>query len=562
MALRTISAILLMAGSAAHPIGFPLTRTQRAQKLVEEGQGQILRRDYAHAIESCTKALDVEKDWVPAYLCRGEARLRLGDPLANQDAQKALTLDPTSGEPYRLLGLLEYEAGRYHSAIHKFDEALKSVKLKPEAVPEVYYHRAKSRLNLGDPKMALEDVQRGIGIMQGVNGDFEDWSFYDLRAEIYRSMGDAKKAEAEQKRVIGLINERLKHHPEESSELLRRRAEANAMLRDYDAAVRDYGQVLKADGSDVGTLLDRATVLSLQGKSEASIQDADRALKINPRLPEALYRRAVERAKLGRHRPALEDFDAYLALRPKDAQAWMERGVCKQSLEDYKGAVKDFDQARALGFSKDSALWEHRAFSLEMLGRHAGALYAARKALALDPANYTAHTVRAQAGWALGRCADAVPSLDWLIDKAPSIAQFRSMRGECRCSSGDDEQGLLDLETAAEMNSKSRYIILSLALHHRIYLNRHPEKASAAELRRSMGYFDAAAALGKPDLDQKLGRLLSAMELSRKLKKVRAARAERTALLDSSRQECRVLTKKYRKNESVRKLCRAALNSR
>src|SRR5437879_4884930 len=87
----------------------PLTRTQRARKLVEEGQRQILRMDFTRAIDSCTRALVIRDDWSPAYLCRSEARLLAKESTAaSQDAQKAMKLDPNSGEPLRILGILEY----------------------------------------------------------------------------------------------------------------------------------------------------------------------------------------------------------------------------------------------------------------------------------------------------------------------------------------------------------------------------------------------------------------------------------------------------------------------
>src|ERR1700733_11318328 len=84
----------------ASAIDFPLTRSQKAQKLVEEGQRQILMGNYFRAIDSCTRALGLRGDWGPAYLCRSEARLRTRDiTAASLDAKKAENLDPKSGEP-------------------------------------------------------------------------------------------------------------------------------------------------------------------------------------------------------------------------------------------------------------------------------------------------------------------------------------------------------------------------------------------------------------------------------------------------------------------------------
>lgn len=291
---------------------FPMTRAQRAQKLVEEGLGHILHGEYFQAIDSCTRALSIRDDWAPAYNCRGEARMRVKDPQADQDARRAESLDPKSGEPYRLLGQLEYEAGKLSQAIRFFDRALSRSKLHPEKITDIYYHRARAKTRLGDLGGALQDVARGLGILQGLNGDYADWSFHSLRAEILRRQGRGGESEADERRVVSLIDARLRRRPWEAMQLLPRRAQARIWLRRYQEAARDYGEMLALDPDNVPALLGRARANSLAGRTDQELFDPDRALRMSPDDTQALG--AAEKALRLAHHHRL-----YLDSRPLDA---------------------------------------------------------------------------------------------------------------------------------------------------------------------------------------------------------------------------------------------------
>ena len=537
-------------------LDFLLTRNQRAQKLVEEGQRQILRGNYLQAIDSCTRALGIRDDWGPAYLCRSEARLLTKDAqAASQDAQKAYTLDPKSGGPFRILGILEFQSGRYAQAAELFTRALKLTKMRPEDISDVFYYRAYSYFNIDRFADALSDVDNGLGVLRGVNGDYSDSSFYALRAEINRRIGKDAVADADERRVLRLVDERIRQNPADLVELLRRRAEAHAHLREYAESAKDYDQLLAQSPDDARALVDQANVYSLAGRHADAVKQLDRALTVDPASLPALRLRAMERFTLGDLQGSLADLDAALALKPDDAATLTHRGILKRYLADYKGSLKDLDSAQALNPAADSSFWGHKAYVLEMLDDHAGAIVAAEKALRVDPDNKAGHTAMALATTALGRCDAAMPSLNWLTQHGADSEQFYRLRGECRCKADELPGCVSDMQSALTLDPASPLIALRVAQSFRKYLDVFPLKAIESELRKARDYYSRAAGLKPLPAADRLEQARTSLELSRVLPN-RGARGERARLAREAQAACQAVLKEDPRNRKALDLLR------
>lgn len=509
--------------------------------------------NYVRAIDSCTRALGIRGDWGPAYLCRSEARLFTKDlTAASQDAKKAENLDPKNGEPFRILGILEYEAGRYPEAVKCFNQALRLTKIKPENISDVYYLRASSHLNLGDFQPALKDVEEGLGVLRGINGDYGDWKFYQLRADIYRHLGNEARADADENKVVKLIDERIQSRPGELLDLLRARAESHMLLRDYAAAAKDLDRLLVYNGDDLKTLVDQANAYSLAGRHKEAVGNLDRVLRADPTQLPALRLRSMERFTLGDTRGALSDLDAALSIKPDDAASLTARGILKRYIADYRGSLKDLNGAQALN-PDDSSLWGHKAFVLEMLGNHDTAMNLAEKTLKQEPDNASAHVALGLAAAAIGRCDAAIPSLDWLIRQSPDSGHYYWLRGECRCKSGQYSGCLEDIKTAQSLDPGSAFLALRFAQIHRRHLDLFPLKVSVKDLRDSQAYYDRAAALKPLDLASRLDRVRTMIELAAQLEGP-SFRSDRAGLLRQAARECQRILKQYPNNLKARKL--------
>jgi tetratricopeptide (TPR) repeat protein len=532
---------------------FLLTRNQRAQKLVEEGQRHILLGEYLRAIDSCNQALGLRSDWSPAYLCRSEAKMMAMDlEAAGRDAKKAGKLDPASGEPLRILGRLEFEAGRYPEAVDSFTRALKLTKLKPENVSNVYYYRAASYLKLERYDKALSDVQEGLGVLRGVNGDYSDWNFYALRAEIHREMNNEAAADVDEHKVISLITERMKSQPTELLELLRRRAESYMLLHDYEAAAKDMDRLLSYDGNDSRSLMTQADIYSQAGRHKEAIADLDRVLLSDASQLPALRLRAMERFIMGDTTGSLSDLDSALAIKHDDAASLTARGILKRYMADYRGSLKDLSSAQALN-PTDSTLWGHKAFVLEMLEQHEAALDLAQRTLKQDPDNTSAHIALALAATALERCAVAMPSLNRLIKQSPDSSHYYWLRAECNCKADAYPGCIDDMRSAQSLDSSSAFLALRMAQVQRRYLDHFPTKVTLKDIRDCKVYYDIVGKLKPLDLSSRFDRLRTMLDLSQDLVGPRLAN-ERANLIQQVMHECSEILRKYPNNETAHSL--------
>ncbi|MBI5245462.1 MAG: tetratricopeptide repeat protein [Elusimicrobia bacterium] len=538
--------------SSAGAFEFPLTRMQRVQKLVDEGYESLQRGDALRAAETCARAVELGGDYAPAYLCRGEARLRNGDPQAGLDALQALNLDPKSGDAYRVLGMLDFEAGRHAAAVRSFDQALSKSKLKPDEVSNVYYYRARAKLKLGDLDGALKDTERGMAVLVGIQGNYFDWSFYSLRAEIRRKQGKTSEADADERKVLHLLEDRMRSRPREASELLRLKAESHSLLRDFNAAANDYAALISKSTGDAAAQADRADALINAERLTEAEEELGRALLTEPGGPRALKLRGYVRVRLDRNADAVEDLDAAIEARPKDGVAYSYRAVAKLNLEDYEGGLSDILQAQELSPAEAGALDSRKAYALAMLSRHKEALPLAQGVLVKQPENYPANVARARSAAALGRCDEAARSLDWLIEKVPQSSEYLDLRAGCRCAARDFTLCLADSEKAAALEPGSRPLAMSLALRRRAYLDAFPAKADAAELLRSARLFGKASKLGRLGPDELPAFARTVLELFRQ---PASQGEERTRLLGEAKDACKSALKQRRKDRGLKDLC-------
>ncbi len=540
----------------APPLGafeFPLTRNQRVQKLVEQGQQRINQGEFLQAAELCAQALDLRADWAPAYLCRGEARMKNGDPDAGKDAERALTLDPKSGEAYRVLGIMAFEVGDHKGAVEDFDKALALTKLKPDEVPSIYYYRARSKMHLNDLQGALKDCERGQAVLTGFAGNYSDWSFYSLRADIQRRMGRTEDADKDERRVVDLLDQRIRRKPDQAAEYLRLRAESHTLLREYDQAAQDLGTVIAQSTGDVAGLTSRADAYISAERFGAAMEDLDKALQLDPKHLPALKLRAYARLRMNRDAEAVADLDEYLDSRPTDGAALGYRGIARLNLERFAPALEDLEKAQVLIPGDSQGLEGRKAYAYAMLGRHPEAWESSLKSLSKHPESFSAHMAKARSGVALGRCAQAAPSLDWLVERVTDSGTYVDLRASCRCALKDFTRCLADSEKAVRLSPESGLMALNLWARHMDWRVAEPVKEDLEALRKSRRLYRSALlkapSIKAPEQTRHLKALLRLAE------KVPAdAVEEKAQALKEARTLSETLLKKSPKDGELRKL--------
>ncbi len=151
--------------------------------------------DYTGAIQDYNKAIELDPDFVDAYINRGIDKHSLGDNIgAIQDFNKAIELDPDYARAYYDRGYAKFELGEYRGAIQDFNKA---IELDPDFV-DAYNNRGCAKDDLGDYTGAIQDYNKAIEL----DPDFVD--AYNNRGIDKHSLGDYTGAIQDYNKAIEL----------------------------------------------------------------------------------------------------------------------------------------------------------------------------------------------------------------------------------------------------------------------------------------------------------------------------------------------------------------------
>lgn len=120
------------------------------------GNAQLVKAEYAKAVDDYTQALALKPDDADALHERCFARAVLGQKLedALSDCNESLRLSPNDGETLGGRGFVYLRLGFYRTAILDYDAALK---IKPDAA-ELLFGRGMAKVKAGDEESGNADL--------------------------------------------------------------------------------------------------------------------------------------------------------------------------------------------------------------------------------------------------------------------------------------------------------------------------------------------------------------------------------------------------------------------
>lgn len=148
----------LLQTSQSHSRGsFPESPRHRAL----EAEVLVLLERHSEAIQACSHIINTpDTDHVSAHLMRGRCWSELGNAEnAFEDFRAAATLAPERADVHEATGELFHVHANYSEAITAFNT---SAKLAGNFTPRLAYSRALAHLALGNPGLALKDLNRAL----------------------------------------------------------------------------------------------------------------------------------------------------------------------------------------------------------------------------------------------------------------------------------------------------------------------------------------------------------------------------------------------------------------
>ncbi|AWL94176.1 tetratricopeptide (TPR) repeat protein [Bradyrhizobium ottawaense] len=211
-----------------------LSGKDKAIALSVRGNTLISKRDYDHAIETLSIAVDLDPDYVIALNLRGLAYERKGqDDLAMADYNLALQKRPTYGVPYNNRGVIYARRGALQSAIDDFSL---SIKYTPKFLLG-WTNRARARTLMKDFDGAIADFAEAEKI------DPAAPQIASNRCITYGMMGKYAQALAD---CNGLIERQPKN-----VFAINNRADVSMMKGDLDAALKDYNTAIQINPNNI-----------------------------------------------------------------------------------------------------------------------------------------------------------------------------------------------------------------------------------------------------------------------------------------------------------------------
>lgn len=287
--------------------------------------------EYQKAVESFSKAVEMDKDNAEYCYNLGMAELELVDYGAAEAAFKAaLGCDPDRLDCYRGLGMVHYFSGDYAQAIEDFGTLIANAKEDyNDTTLEALQYYASLQTYYGDYAGALDSYD--ILIRKNYNVAQQ----YFLRGSIYTQQGMENEAVMD-------YEEALKSYGQE-----------------YEIYYNIYYNFMQAGFTDrAESYLKRALEVNgadnlLKGKTYYILDDFDNAKKylskaVDEGKTEAEYYLAMTYEKLGNPEEAEEMYGEYIRNYPGDARAYNQYGMYFMNKGDYNTALQYFVSGLAL----------------------------------------------------------------------------------------------------------------------------------------------------------------------------------------------------------------------
>ena len=277
-----------------------------------------------------------------------------------------------------------------------------------------YFSRAKAHAEKGDPKSALADYEKAISLAKTENSPLAPvGEIYENRADLYISMFDRARAEADLREAIRLspsdssAKDKLNDLDKRIAEARKKAALANPQsAADYvivgedhfnsghsDKAVVAFDKSIALSPS-VAAYLGKAKALRDLKRSDAAVLELDKALVLGPNNAEVLEWRGRALSDIRHWDAAIADLTKALSLAPPKDKADLlnARGSAYAGKGSYDLALKDQTDSAAASenaFAKINAL-TGKGRALEGLGRPADAVAAYTEAIGAAGTDYFA----------------------------------------------------------------------------------------------------------------------------------------------------------------------------
>jgi tetratricopeptide (TPR) repeat protein len=240
------------------------------------------------------------------------------------------------------------------------------------------------------------------------------------------------------------------------------RGVAYVALLDYDRALYDFGEAIRADATFSKAFANRGAVYGAKQEFDRAIADFTRVLALEPGSANAFADRAGMHRLNGQHDEAIRDYTEAIRLNPAFSEAMLNRGItlagtsrCAEAIPDFTRAIELLESEPGTGTRNTGtaiALVD-RGVCREKEGRDDLAVQDYSAHLELEPRSQYGLELRAALYFRARQYDRALADFAQALVVNPSSPTALYGRGMVRRMTGDASGGNVDVETAKAMRA-------------------------------------------------------------------------------------------------------------
>jgi len=321
-------------GTVSYSLALELNNSLK--KVISQCYTDNAQKQYELAISDCSKAIEIDPNYVNAYSYRALAYSNLKKyDQAIADYTKGIELVPTIMLSYINRGIMYSNQNKYDLAIA---DLTKAIDINPKE-PLAYLNRGFAYASKGNSDLAMIDCNKAREL--GEKG----WDMYYCLGFVFN---------AQQKYDLALtnINEAIELSPSELGPYLTRGSIYGAQQKN-DLAIFDYTKVIEIDPNYKLAYFYRGTIYAAQKNYDLAISDFGKAIEIDPNYVDPYVLRGNAFADTQKFSQAITDYQKALSI-SATSYTYCVQGITYTKMNEFKSAITSLEQGVKLDIKNEN----------------------------------------------------------------------------------------------------------------------------------------------------------------------------------------------------------------
>ena len=305
-------------------------KAQNAKQYYKTGLTFIEARNYNDAIDQFSKAVQVDPDFIDAYIEGARAYQFINETAkAAEDYDRALVFERKKDKLYLEASAVNFQLSQYDKALELVKEAIGLNSKSDEG------YRLQCRIQVGKENYseALISINKALLLKDNAENNYYHGVVSDSMKNYNQAELDYEKAIAKERKYI---------------QAYLSLASLRLQLNKLNKAIDHCNAVLSMDPKNKDAFLIRSKIYVKMIEYPKAIDDISKVVFNSPNDPSVYIMRGTYYQDFTQYQNAINDFTKAIMLDPKNSEAYYKRAFSFEQIGDYKAAIKDYSALASL----------------------------------------------------------------------------------------------------------------------------------------------------------------------------------------------------------------------